>query len=201
MRIVENTSARLVLRDRSLWLTYVFGAAAIFLSVGGLVVGRLNALALAALFSLFALLSLRSSDVVLDKARKTCTIKRRDVWRATEKQLAFREIRSVVVDPMPMQSDAASISCRLSFDTDQGTFPLTTAYEPDLDHYTAMRQTILDTVQPGVHRPNDDDPVDRLVAAGRIIDAVTLLRRRDKLGVTEARAKVAELQASAQSRN
>jgi hypothetical protein len=71
---------------------------------------------------------------------------------------------------------------------------LTVAYEPDLERYNRMRETVLDVMFSPSHRPAATDPVLDLVKRGQIVAAVALLRKRDGLDLVTAKARVTEMQ-------
>jgi hypothetical protein len=194
MRIVEDNPSCLVLRERSLWVSFVCFGGALFLAVAS-AFGRegLQPLLPAALFALFGIAFLRSTDVVVDKARRTCTVRRRDVLRVTRLELGFDAIDDIVVDTRTDAEAPGLFVCRLSLVTKDGPVPLSAVYQPDLDRYQAMRDVLAEALFAGRVAPAAADPVRTLLAAGRTIDAVALLRTRDGLGLTEARAKVEEM--------
>jgi hypothetical protein len=195
MRIVENTPARLVLRDRTLRLSWIFfaiaAASAVWFAIRG---GDPWQLIVCALWIGFGLVFLRATDVTLDKPRRVCTVRRRDIWRVTARDLAFAEITDVRVEPMPGDDDdAGGVACRLSLVIGPETAPLTATYQPSLERFEAMREVVLDALFGERARPAGEDPVEVLVKAGRGIDAIALLRRRDGLGLAEAHSRVAAM--------
>ena len=110
--------------------------------------------------------------------------------RVTRHSLAFSDIRDIKVEVEPMAGDSHTISCRFSLVTGSDVIPLTVAYEPDLERYNRMRETILDTLFPVARRPAATDPVQDLVRRGQIVAAVALLRKRDGLDLITAKAQV-----------
>jgi hypothetical protein len=194
MRITENTSSRLILRDRTLWISAVcFAGAAAILAGVAFDYDQPDQLIPAALCVLFGLPFLRATDVTFDKIDRICAIRRFDVVRMTRTRLAFADITDVRVEIAPMPDDGATISCRLSLATASAVVPLTASYAPDQPRYNAMRDAVLETVFRDGSRPAALDPVRMLVKEGRIIDAVTILRVRDGLDLTTASARVDEL--------
>jgi hypothetical protein len=191
MRISENTSSRLTLRDRTLWISAVcFAAAAVIVGRVAFDFDQPDQLIPAALCVLFGLPFLRATDVTFDKINRICAIRRFDVLRMTHMQLAFTDIADVRVEIAPMPDDGATISCRLSLVTASAVVPLTASYAPDQPRYNAMRDTVLEAVFKDGPRPAAVDPVRMLVKEGRIIDAVTILRVRDGLDLTTASMRV-----------
>jgi len=191
MRIVENSSERVVLRDRTLWVSWVcLGAAAAVCLLVALKHGDPRALYAAGFVAVFGLFFLRATDAVFDKARKTCFVRRRDIWRVTEVELAFRDIVDVRVEPMHVQDDEGGFKVRLSLVTAGQAVPLSAAYGPGLERYEAMRETLLDTVMQGRPRPPPEDPVEVLVKAGYGVAAAGLLRQREGVDLATAHSRV-----------
>jgi hypothetical protein len=194
MRITENTPSRLRLRDRTLWISAVcFAAAAIFVVRFAFDRDQPAVLIPAALFAMFGLAFLRATDVTFDKIERVCAIRRLDVLRLTRIRLAFAEITEARVEIAPMPDNPAVPPCRLSLVTPSAVVPLTTGYEPSQQRYHAMRDAVLEAVLADGKRPAAPDPVRMLAKAGRIIDAVAMLRARDGLDLTTASKRVDEL--------
>jgi len=191
MRIVENSPERVVLRDRTLWVSWVClgAAAAVGLQVA-LKHGDPRALYAAGFVAVFGLFFLRASDVLFDKGRSLCRVRRRDIWRVTQVELAFRDILDVRVEPAPMQDNDGGFRVRLSLVTSQGVLPLSASYATGLQRYEAMRETVLDTVMQGRPRPPPEDPVEVLVKAGYRVAAASLLRRREGVDLATAHSRV-----------
>jgi hypothetical protein len=183
MRITENTPVRLTLRDRTLWISVVcFAAAGFQVAWFAAHDGTLSELVPAALSVAFGLAFLRATDVTLDKIGRICAMRRFDIIRAMRKQLAFHEIMDIKIEVCP----GDSISCRLSLVTATVVVPLTVGYEPDLPRHNAMRDTLLDVLCGDALRPASVDPILALVAEGRIIDAIKVLRLHDRLSLSVA---------------
>jgi hypothetical protein len=115
--------------------------------------------------------------------------------RFTRQRLDFREIKDIRVETCPMD-DSQAVSCRLSLVTATATYPVTVSYEPSLERYNQMRETIVSAMFAAGHRPEPTDPVLDLVRQGRTIDAVALLRNRERLDLTAAVERVDELRNS-----
>jgi hypothetical protein len=195
MRIVENTPMDLKMRDRTLWISIVcFCAAAV--QIGCDLLGRAESSQLipAAIAVAFGLAFFRATDVTFDKVYRTCAIRRFDVVRILRIRLAFEEIEDIKIEVCP--SDDDSVLYRLSIVTAAATIPLTVSSEPGLERHNSMRDALLDVLFADTARPVATDPVHDLIKAGRIIDAVVVLRTRDKLDLTTARTRVDELRDS-----
>lgn len=198
MRIVENSQSRLVLRDRTSFVSVICCAAALVLAGFALLRGEPRAFGSAMLFLIFAIAFFRSSDVTFDKATRSCNVKRQDMWRLHRTIIPFEAIKNVVVEAMPGNDRPTVTPCRLSLLTRQGEVPLSTSYAPDLDRFQGMRDEVATTVF-GLSSPVSSDPVRGLVEAGRSIDAIAFLRRRDGLGLNEAKERVEMLQREVRS--
>jgi hypothetical protein len=146
MRISENSSSYLRLRDQTLWIAAVCFCAAVLIGAFGIVAHDYRSrFAGFGLFLCFGLLALRATDATFDKVRRTCDVRRLDVVRLERTRLTFREIVDVRLEIGPPQADA-STTCRLSLVTPFAVLPLTAGFEPDLAGYNAMRRSILDVV-------------------------------------------------------
>jgi hypothetical protein len=187
MRIVENSPTRLVLRDRTYWITIVCFAAALFgAGYFALHRGDPRQLIPIGLFAAFGLAFLRSTDVVFDKIDRRCVVRRRDMVKVTSTELLFHDLTDIKVDVSAL-GERGQVSCRLALVTASQTLPLTASFEPDLTRYNTMREAIVAVVfGPGRNAPPPSDPARDLARAGRIVEAVAVLRQRDKLSLTEA---------------
>jgi hypothetical protein len=194
VRIAENTPSRLILRDRTLWISVVcFTAAAALVGRVAFDLDGAVQLVPAAVSVLFGLAFLRATDVTFDKTESRCLVRRLDVLRLTHWRLAFDDIVDVRLE-IDRSHDPDGLGYRLSLSTASAVIPLSATYEPGFERYSAMREAVLDAVFKAVQRPTTEDPINDLVKAGRVIDAVAIIRMREGLNLTEARARVAEIQ-------
>jgi hypothetical protein len=194
MRIVEDSPGRLVLRDRTLWVSIVCWAAALVITPFALARHEPTALISAALCAAFGVAFFRSSDVVFDKVARSCTIQRRDMWKLSRTVVPFDQIKNVLVQQMIDHDSSNVATCRLSLATADSEIPLSSSYEPDLERFETMRSRIAETVFGQGRAPAAVDPVRALVSAGRTIEAVALLRRQERLSLEEAMQRVRTLQ-------
>jgi len=195
MQIIKTAAAsQLVLRDRTLWISGVCFAAALFLGYRVLVQHDPAALAISAAFLVaFGLAFFGATDVVFDKAAQVCRVRRIGPLGVVRAAYRFADIRDVRVEIEPSLGRSATTMCRLALVTADGTTPLTRSYEPSLPRYNAMRDAVVLTLASGLPLSAEVDPVQALVNEGRTIDAIALLRRQEKLGLTEAYERVARL--------
>jgi hypothetical protein len=170
-----------------------FGAAGVLIVPFVRACDQLERLILPGLFSLFGLAVLRVTEVTFDKVGRTCDVRRFDVTRLRRTRFAFSDIIGVKVETGPSQLDSWTATCRLSLVTNSSFLPLTAGYEPNLDCYIAMRDTIIAVSFGDAPRPAAPDPVAALVREGRSIDAAALLQEREGLTLTAAMKRVADL--------
>jgi hypothetical protein len=141
MRIVEDSVSRLVLRDRTLWITVMC-----FLAPGLMIIQSVtrpppvNFYTALLVAGIFGLAFLQMTDVVFDKARRVATLRKLTVIRLTRATLQFADTVDVTVQIAP-QPDGVSITCRLAFQTRDDV--MTASYEPNLERHNAMRDAIL----------------------------------------------------------
>lgn len=195
MRIVENSSSRLVLRDRTLWLSVVFFGVAIFMmAVFFFGQGGDRRIAYpAGLFALFGVAFLRSTDAVFDKQARVCRLSQLNMVRVKRREIAFDDINDIEIDTGPTSPSSQVPTYRLNLMTASGTVPMTVAYEADLKRQEAMRSAILQAVAGGGPQPEGTDVVRMMVKQGRLIDAVRLIRERDGLDLATAQQRVMEM--------
>jgi hypothetical protein len=192
MRIVENSVSRLALKDRTLWIAAVcFLAAGFMISQAVAHHQPINFYFALFVVATFGLAFLQMTDVVFDKTHRVATLRKFTVIRLKRTTFHFDDIVDVTVQIAPQPGDADSITCRLAFRTQDAVIPMTAGYEPGLERHNAMRDVILRALD---RVPETADPVRQLAKAGRIIDAVVLLRQRENLDLATARERVARLQ-------
>jgi hypothetical protein len=196
MRIVKtSTPSQLVLRDRTLWISGVCFAGALVLGYRVLALHDPAGIAISALLLLgFGLVFFGATDVVFDRTAQVCRLRRISALGVVRASYRFPEIADVKVEIEPSLGHSATTMCRLALVTAAGTTPLTRSYEPSLSRYNAMRDAIVLALAADLPLSAEIDPVRDLVKQGRRIDAIALLRRRDKLGLTEAHERVARLE-------
>lgn len=197
MRIAENDQARLVLRDSSVWISWICFAAAAGLAVTfasrpadpRLVIPPV-------LLALFGVGFFRSSEVTFDKMTRTCVVRRRDLARVRRTAFPFGEITDVRVEVRLGGDHARILMCRLNLIRGAETLPLTASYQPGLARYEALRETLADVTFAGRARPPAADPLQELADQGRVIDTISFMRSRDGLDLAAAHARFEALRAA-----
>src|SRR5436309_11459185 len=98
MRIVEDTAERMVLRDRSLWTSFVFAPLGLLLAYLAPTHPPFASYVLAAVMGLVAVFWFSSTDFVLDRVSRTCDLRRLTLQGAKRWSLAFDDIHDVRLD-------------------------------------------------------------------------------------------------------
>src|SRR6185437_16323788 len=117
MRIVENSSSCLKLRESSGYLPAVLVSCAVITAI--LVLARHDdpkQLINAFLFAVAAIFFRRESRITLDKAVRRCGVWRRDMWRTSYRAMSFDDIDDVQVELQRPNTSALTHS-RLSLQT------------------------------------------------------------------------------------
>jgi len=105
VRIAENSPDRLVLRDRSAWMAILLlGAAVLIAGSFVLVPGQPGQLVVAAFFAVGGLVFLRTSNVIFDKGSRTCFVRRRDIFKVTQRAIPFADITALLRNTRPKSS-------------------------------------------------------------------------------------------------
>jgi hypothetical protein len=197
MRIAENDQARLVLRDSSLWISWICFAAVAALAVNfASHPADARLLIPPAFFAVFGVAFFRSSDLTFDKMTRTCVLRRRDLARVRRMAFGFGEVSDVRVEVRLGGDRSRILMCRLNLIKGSETLPLTASYAPGLARYEALRETLADVVFAGRERPPAVDPLQTLADQGQVIDAISWMRSRDGLDVAAAHARIEALRAA-----
>ena len=211
MHIQRQTPMELVLQDGSRWLALVFLAVALFIAVSSIERHTLKGLLVSAFFLLFAAAFFRHSTFTLDRMQRVARWRRLNILKNEAGFIPFDSIRDIVIDAQG--GNRNSVSYRLVIVTADGRTPMANLFEGgSIEHYQMLRQQILDFVGLGSALPaaeptllsNDrsaslveegipadlDSSLRALLAQGRTIDAIELLRSRNYLSLVEAKTRV-----------
>ncbi len=193
MRIVENGPERLVLRDRSIWITAVCLAACVAAVAFAIRHGiAVTPMIPAALFAVFGAAFFNLTDVTFDKAEGLCRMRRMTALGIRRVTLAFDRIDDVRVEIM-ISSESHATMARLALVSEGKTIPLTNGYTPDFARQESMRAAAISLVKGPGAVVETVDPVEQLVLRRRLIDAISLLREREGLDLTTAHDRVTAL--------
>jgi hypothetical protein len=167
MRIVENTSSCLKLRESTGYLPAFLASAAVIVAVIVLVRhDNPKQLINSFLFAISAVFFRRESRIKLDKVARRCGLWRRDMWRSSYRAVGFNDIHDVQVEIMRPNTSVQTFT-RLSLQTKSGALPLTASFRADLDRHIAVRESMVDVIFVGRPRPPALDPVKLLLDGGR----------------------------------
>lgn len=167
MRIVENSSSCLRLRESSGYLPPILGIAALSIALL-VVVGHKDPrqLITAFFFAAATVFFRRDSRITLDKLARRCDIWRLDMWRRTYRGLPFDDVKDVQVQIERPDTGAVAHS-RLVLATSCEAIPLTAGYSATLDWHLKLREQLVDLIFVGRSRPAPLDPVKLLQDSGR----------------------------------
>ena len=189
MRVTRRSETELLVEDSSLWIAAVCGIAAVVLVFAGVTKGNRGALASAGFFLLCGLFWIRKSTFVFDSARRAVNWKRLAVLKTTSGTLSFDDITGVGLETS-LGSDSGG-TYRLALLTRDSSVPLSDAYSSGRQRYDNMRQEIAAFVGGTAAAGSSlEDSVRSLLRQGRRIDAISLLRTTEGLGLTDAVARV-----------
>ncbi|HTW47787.1 MAG TPA: hypothetical protein VMD92_07555 [Acidobacteriaceae bacterium] len=202
MRIVRQNASAIVLQDSSLWVFVVCGAAALFVFAFALSHGQYRTLIAGVCLLLFALLWLRKSTFVFDAAAQSIRWTRFCTGRTFTGTIPFADVQDICVEATI--SGSTSAICRLSIQTAAGTTPMSDAYSVHQQYAATLRDTLLAFLRPSAgttlapSATNADaeqtrqlnNSIRSLLAQGRKIDAILLVRQGEHLDLTEATFRV-----------
>jgi len=205
MKVVQQTETELVLEESTLWLAGFMAAAAVFLVYGGLSTGKKPALISAALFVLFAFLSLRKTTIVFDSPRRMVNWQRLRYFVKSSGSIPYDDIKDIVVETKAGGTSGRA-TYRLAILIPQGSWPTSDAYGGNGDKYASLGREIRQFLNlgplpnPAAAQPSATDAVDldtsirALLAQGQKIDAIKLLRSTKFIGLKEAKQRVDEIE-------
>jgi len=135
---------------------------------------------------------------VFDPSARTMTWERRNWLRSRGARLPFSEIKDVVV-PFSRETDLESNRRRDHYTamlvTTSGQIPLTGTSSIRKQEYVDLADAVLAILSKPHQGPAGGTELDRLVAAGRTLDAIALVRAQQGLGLAEAKALVDRISA------
>jgi hypothetical protein len=206
MHVARQNPTEIVLQDGMMWMSLLFSTAAIAVGVAALVQARPKGLWGVALFLVFAMITARHTTVRFDALQRIATWRSRTLFKMQSGNIPFDEISDIVIDALASSTHSGDITYRLALVTGSGITPLSSSYSGGTRaRFESLRQQILDVVKPGaIHLPtgptsagipaNLESSVHVLLAQGRKIDAIELLRSSEHIGLTEAVQRINNLE-------
>lgn len=130
-----------------------------------------------------------------DAATRKLAWERSNLFRSRRGELPFAEIKDVVVVAQKSRDSdhrVGGYDTRYSavLVTTAGTMPLSSHHAGSESEYRDLVAKVRKVLALPEKAPDGDDEVRRLIAAGRTIDAVSLVRERDGLDLSAAHAAV-----------
>lgn len=201
MHIVRQSPTELVLKDSSLWMSIVCGAGAAAIVLFGLAKSEPKSLFAAAFLVLFAAITARGTTLTFDGLQRVGRWNSYWLYKTKSGTVRFDDISDITVEAM--STDRNAMTYRLVLQTATGPVPMSNAYSASRDSYAGLRRQILAFLKPGLD-PAAHDPqvtvngipldlassLESLVAQGRRIDAIALLRSRERIGLAEAKTRI-----------
>lgn len=147
MRIAEDTADRLTLTDRAFWLAAVLAAAAAIMVYASVAFGNSRGLLPAALFFGGAVWFTRSTELMVDKRRRSCVLRRWSPWAVSRSSFAFDQITDVRIETFMTGIHNQVPTFRLVLVTSAGDVPLTASFESGRAQYDAMRNACVAAIR------------------------------------------------------
>lgn len=139
---------------------------------------------------------------VFDPSTRTMTWEQRNWLRSRGARLPFSDIKDVVV-PFSRETNLDSGRRRNHYTamlvTTTGQIPLTATSSIRKQEYVDLADAVLAILSKPHEGLAGETEIDRLIAAGRTIDAIALVRAQQGLGLAEATARVDEISAGRRS--
>jgi hypothetical protein len=142
MRIVQDTPDRMVLKDRTLWISFICGPIGLLLVAVTAIEPSWGSGIGAAICLFGAVVFFDSTDLVMDRAARLCDLRRMNYGRTRRWSLRFDEVTDVRIE-RGSTTRAGGRTCRLVFVTPTETIPLTAALSSGEARYQAMHERVL----------------------------------------------------------
>ena len=197
MNIEEAADGTVIVSYDGLWLTKVMLTfAALFFIVAGYDVffsargtsRLLGLLASAVTCLLVAIVFLDTASFRFARAMKTVTWRRRWGLRERSGSIPFASIHAVVVE-RPIGDDGTP-SRRITLKTSDGAIPITVGYRPDSDGSIIQIADRIRALLGHDVAQTQHSQIEALVAAGKVVEAIKVLREEERLSLVEAKQRV-----------
>lgn len=199
MRITRQTPSELVVADSSMWISAICAAVACMPIGITISEHKPNGFYAAAFILLFAVVWLRKTTFTFDAQQHVVRWTARKIFKVKSGTIPFDDIRDISIDTMP--SDKGTTLYRLTIMTAQGAIPMEAAYNGGRDYHGKIREAVLAFLHPGApavthstaSAVTDDSMIGSMLAQGRKIEAIRLLRLAENLSLAEATQRVEEM--------
>lgn len=201
MRIAHRSLTELVVRDSSLWMSGVCAGGALLLAGYGIAEREINFFWIAGFFLLCATILARTTTFTFDGMHRIVRWHGYKLFKQSSGTIPFDDIADITIEISTAGSGTPTY--RLSLRTSTGVVPMAYLYTASRDAYASLRQELLSFLRPGLREPPPDlhAPVDGIPAAlesslrvllarGRKVDAIALLRATEHIGLAEAAGRI-----------
>ena len=196
MHISRRTNQELVVVDGLIWMSVLLLCVAAFIGFQAVVHAVPRWWFLVGLLALFAFVAWRRETVTFDAARQQVQWVRRRAFRQAEGTVPFSEMRGIGMDTMT--DNHGYLTYRLTILTSDKPVPMSDAYGGGQAYYESLRKQILEFLNMDKNaqtspEPGDEASIQALLAQGRKVEAIEVMRSRYQLGLTEAVDRVNEI--------
>lgn len=211
MKITRQTGTELVVADSTLWIAALCVAGSLPLLGMGIAHRHLRLIAEALPWWLFAVVWLRRTRVVFDRTRGTVDWQRLRYFQYASGSLPLSRLSAINIETT-LGGRSGANTYRLALATPEGSFPFSDEYSGGRMRCERVRDAILEFLTSGAGgelalseaagsaaaapgAEETDSSVRALVAAGRRIEAIELLRRNQGMSLGEAVRRVNQIAA------
>ena len=201
MHIRSQTPQELVVEDSMVWLSYILAALGLINIFFSISQNKMNGLLTASFFLFCAMMFDRRMTFTFDAMQRVVRWRGKKFFKVESGTIPFDDITDIGTEATPGSESGTCF--RLTIITREGSVPMAYSYSSRTDAYASLRQQILDFIHPGSYMPSpspgilssgipaDLEPSIRsLLAQGRKIDAVELLRSTQHIGLTDAMSRI-----------
>jgi hypothetical protein len=146
MHIARQTPQELVIVDGTRWISATCAAAALFLLYFAIARHQPKGLFLVVFFLLFALIMNLRKTFTFDAMRRTVRWKGHKIFKAESGEILFDDITDIGTESRTAGNRDVP-TYRLTIITPQGIVPMAYAYSGEPDHYSNLRERILDFIR------------------------------------------------------
>jgi hypothetical protein len=203
MRITSQTPQELVVQDSSVLFAYICAGSALVIILFSIAERKINGLLTASFFLLCAMIADRRTTFTFDAMQRVVRWRGKKFLKVESGTIPYDDITDIGTEASDTDSGT---SYRLTIITREGSIPMAYAYTGRADAYASLRQQILDFIRPGSYMPSPppgilsngipaglEPSIRSLLAQGRKIDAVTLLRSTQQIALTDAMSRIEAL--------
>ncbi|MGA3133024.1 MAG: hypothetical protein ABSD59_19640 [Terracidiphilus sp.] len=200
MRVKRETPAELVVAEGTIWVSCICAVVASALLYSLRNQGqKLGGLLMAGFLLAFAAGFVLKTQVIFNAMERTASWSGRRLFWVKSGTIPFDAIQDVGMDSSV--GNHGVLTYRMTIVTAQGTIPMSDSYSGGKQSKTEMRERILRFLgkEAGSANEADESSIRSLLAQGRKIDAIQLLRSSRNIGLTEAKQQVEAIEAQTET--